>query len=842
MKTPKLNRTTHEIDRSMEFFTEKELSMQVGHGRQDWPIAILKELIDNALDACESAGIKPEVTIEIGENFFAVQDNGPGIPAATVEQSLDYTKRVSDKIFYVSPSRGQLGNALKVVYAAPFVANGSGQVEIHSRELHHTIDISMDQIAQTPIIKHETSENKFVKKGTFCKLAWPNLACSEYEDENFRYIIAPFPDRARDLLEGYAAINPGAAFYLNDKKDMRVIAVHTPTDPDFKKWKPNDPTAPAWYTTKTLTDLIAAYLTMEKNNGTPRTIRDFVSEFRGFSGTAKQKQATADFKGAYLHSMVTNGEIDKTKVETLLKVMQRLSAAPKPAVLGIIGEDHFTKFMTGHGVFPDSIRYTRRVGDDGLPYVIEVAFGVVQKEERHVITGLNFSPTLTIPTFTITDALAHSRIDPYDPVILIAHITRPRFDFTDRGKTQVHLTDELSGHLKRTVATVAKIWKQAKKQADRKNRLSREAIDRMRYKPQNVTIKEAAFQVMEEAYMKASAGGKYPANARQIYYAARPYILRETGERQLNSLYFTQTLLKDYLETYETDWDVVFDARGHFVEPHTNASIDLGGIDVRKYIAEFMNGDFKEAPCQKVTISIPTRGAHYRYGGVLFIEKEGFDPLLKAARIAERYDLAIASTKGMPVSAACDLMHSLKDYGCKVYVVRDFDKAGFSIVETLRKGARGSQGSGEIIDLGLRLEDIEGLEREAVSYGNSDPSYNLWDNGATEEEIAVLLKERVELNAMTAGRFIEWIEKKLNEHGVEKVIPDEDTLASAYRRAIFLQCLDAEVSKIRTAIINQSITVPEELMERVKRELFDRSDIPWDVAIWCIAENSRKKS
>ncbi|HOM15997.1 MAG TPA: ATP-binding protein, partial [Thermoguttaceae bacterium] len=47
-------------------------------------LTTVKEAVDNALDACEEAGILPEVWVQIqptGENRFRVdvQDNGPGI-------------------------------------------------------------------------------------------------------------------------------------------------------------------------------------------------------------------------------------------------------------------------------------------------------------------------------------------------------------------------------------------------------------------------------------------------------------------------------------------------------------------------------------------------------------------------------------------------------------------------------------------------------------------------------------------------------------------------------------------------------------------------------------------
>ena len=59
-------------------------------------------------------------------------------------------------------------------------------------------------------------------------------------------------------------------------------------------------------------------------------------------------------------------------------------------------------------------------------------------------------------------------------------------------------------------------------------------------------FKEAAWEIMEQAYLKESGNGEYPANARQIMYAARPHIHAATG-KPLISNYFTQTLLPDYL-------------------------------------------------------------------------------------------------------------------------------------------------------------------------------------------------------------------------------------------------------------------------------------------------------
>src|SRR5512147_2817428 len=52
-------------------------------------LTAVKEAVDNSLDACEEAGILPEIAVEITETGtdrfrIAVEDNGPGIVAEQV--------------------------------------------------------------------------------------------------------------------------------------------------------------------------------------------------------------------------------------------------------------------------------------------------------------------------------------------------------------------------------------------------------------------------------------------------------------------------------------------------------------------------------------------------------------------------------------------------------------------------------------------------------------------------------------------------------------------------------------------------------------------------------------
>ena len=341
------------------------------------------------------------------------------------------------------------------------------------------------------------------------------------------------------------------------------------------------------------------------------------------------------------------------------------------------------------------------------------------------------------------------------------------------------------------IGAVQSVTKKWAKQRKREEREASAALNR-RYamtRCYHTTLRDAAWRVMEDAYLKASGNGTLPAHARQIMYAARPSI-QQIADREIGKgfdKYFTQTLLPDYIDEKGVDWNVVFDARGHFHEPHTKEQVALGTLQVRNYLRRVGEHKVGELDFGIIEERYPTLGPKNRFGAILFIEKEGFMPLFAAVKLAERYDLAIMSTKGMSTTAARELVDELAgDHDIPLLVLHDFDKSGFSIVGTLSRDTRRYMFTSNInvIDIGLRFGDIEGLETERVYTRDSDYAVraNLRENGATDEEIEFLLHSRVEINAFASDDLVAWLERKLEEHGVAKVIPDDDTLAVAYRR------------------------------------------------------------
>ena len=266
-------------------------------------------------------------------------------------------------------------------------------------------------------------------------------------------------------------------------------------------------------------------------------------------------------------------------------------------------------------------------------------------------------------------------------MILALHIASPRVEYTDRGKSAVVTAMKASAIIGAAEGVTAK-WAKQRKREEREYSAIRYRRDRM-LRSSRVTIKDAAFACMEEAYLAASANGTLPANARQVMYKARPIIQAQTGQ-QLDDQYFTQTLLPNYTIETAVDWDVVFDDRGHFFEPHTGRKVGLGTIAVRDYL----NSEIEDPQWNWPSLSdggVVTHGPTGRFGAVLFIEKEGFLPLFKNVRLADRYDIAIMSTKGVSVTAARSLVDEIcSRAGIPLLVLHDFDKAGFSIIGTLR--------------------------------------------------------------------------------------------------------------------------------------------------------------
>jgi DNA topoisomerase VI subunit B len=427
----KLHRTTLRTSRLLDFASEKELVTQTGHAKSDWPLVVLKELIDNALDACEDAGCEPKITIKAKDGAVTVSDNGPGIPADVVAGVLDFGVRVSDKEAYVSPTRGAQGNALKTILAMPFVLDGrQGRVTITARGIRHDIGLRVDAIRQEPIIDHRTHK-ALVKNGTSVKVCWPNSACS---------ILHGARERFLQIAGDYTVLNPHLTLTV-DWFGKRTTT--KPTSRTWRKWRPSDPTDPHWYALEAFERLLCGYLTHDQD----RMVREVVAEFSGLTSTAKQKAVLnkTGLSRLSLAALRDGDGLDHKRTAALLKAMKSQTRPVKPRSLGIIGKTHFEKRLNALGCEMQTFVYRKQLDfADGVPWVMEVAFAWrPDADARRLVTGVNWSPCIVNPfrelgtLGSLDSVMQEQRAGKDEAVVLALHLVCPRVQYTDRGKSAV---------------------------------------------------------------------------------------------------------------------------------------------------------------------------------------------------------------------------------------------------------------------------------------------------------------------------------------------------------------------------------------------------------------------
>jgi DNA topoisomerase VI subunit B len=118
-------------------------------------VTAVKEAVDNALDACEEAGVLPEITVEVRGRFersrVAVEDNGPGIVEGQIA-------RIFGKLLYgskfhkLSQSRGQQGMGISA-------AGMYGQLTV-GKPLHIISRIEGEPLASELYVSIDTANNR----------------------------------------------------------------------------------------------------------------------------------------------------------------------------------------------------------------------------------------------------------------------------------------------------------------------------------------------------------------------------------------------------------------------------------------------------------------------------------------------------------------------------------------------------------------------------------------------------------------------------------------------------------------------------------------------------------
>jgi DNA topoisomerase VI subunit B len=789
-----LNRITAAISRAAEYFSAKELQAQTGQPATRFAAVVMKELADNALDAAEAAGKAPEVDIDTAEEGgvyrITVADNGPGIASETVQRILDFNVRVSDKSIYRSPTRGAQGNALKTLLGIPFALGCKLPVVIESQGVKHVISAGTDPAGNVRVTHRE--EPSTMTAGTKFVVPMPardQEFCPEWWAEAFA-VFNPHASVKIRVSEKNRSGNLACSIGLPEKAEFLPTAVFPG---EWRKFLPTDLTSPWWYTEEALARLVFAHIAaVREGRVKDLTLRDFVRQFRGLTSTARAKAVCDRLSGV---RRLTDLEKSPELVPVLLAAMKENTKPAGPEALGWCGEEHFRRrFEQLYGV--QRYWYKRITGDvGGVPYVIEAAVAETRRDGS-LFTGVNHSPTFEDPlasteigceefsSYGVAGFLNRASCHPFSmyehvPCAVAFHLVCPALDFLDRAKTRLRVPEQIARDTAKALWSVCKtLYQEAKRRERDAARAARQAREREKaLQRQEWTIKEVVFAVLPRALQKATGGGQYPVSARTLYYQVRP-LMQEYIDKELDYNYFSQQLLTEYQESYGAIGLLYYDPRGYLYEPHTGRAVPLGTREIDAY-------DFPE----------------WVFDKVLYVEKKGLWPVLQAAKLAERYDMAVVAAEGYATQAARLLFQRAdRDREYRLFVLHDADPYGYNIARTLREETRRMKGySVDVVDIGLKLDEaVEmGLQAEEFTRQQDIPQ-------GVKENLSDLEKEyfvgrqasrkswvcrRVELNAMSAPQLVAYIENKLAEHGAtQKVLPPADTVA-AFTEAVYVETL-----------------------------------------------------
>lgn len=728
------------------------LSQKAGVHRQFIPLLVVKELVDNALDA--TGDCKLEL---IDHNSFRVTDEGTGIDPEWIHQYFSINRpMISSKLIRV-PSRGALGNGLRVVTGAIVATNG--QLEVSTRGGTYKV-IPQDD---------GSSEVQYVGP-------------SEYRGTSI-------------LVQLGMQVN-------QETLTWGKLAIQFSSNGTMYSGK----SSPFWYTSESFFELVdSANMPLDM----------FVSLF------CEKKKALSIVKqleeGLYA-TFTTTCDLTFHNADYLLMLLREAITPPKTKSLGMVGNT-LSGYEYHKNTSEFTVRSVRGKCDAIIPIVVEswvaIKNGGHTNDRSSISVCVNKTPVTADvrvstkqATTTIWSSGLYAEIRSR-PANFFLNIITPHMPITSDGKEP-------------DFRPMARVIEDTLKRA----------ASKARKKSQNESSggrneKEIVVENLSEAIFKTSGGGKYIFSQRQLYYAVRPYIMEAFMGKEFNYQYFC-SILTDYENEYGDIPGMYRDPRGTLYHPHTNEEIPLGTIAVQNY-----------------------KRPEWTFNKIIFIEKEGYFASLRDAGFPEKYDCALLSSKGYASRAVKDLFDLLgeTDEEIQFFCVHDADAAGTKIFETLQESTNARPGRkvkvinlgldpDEAVDMGLQIETFKAERRrpvaEYVSYEWAD-----W-----------LQSHRVELNAMTTPEFIEWLESKMELHGVGKIIPDDETLTRVFdetaEQAVRAQVLhtilkDNNYEELVAGELNKMHEVLESakvhISSKVNRMLIENPTKRWDDPVKTLANN-----
>lgn len=783
-----------------DFLQKPSLCRRAGCSEAQLSLVAAKELIDNALDADPD-----HVAVSFEDRTLIVRDHGAGLSEEQIVAIFSVARESLSSKRWRLASRGALGNGSRVVMGVAFVSGG--HIVVESRGLKLTLAVAGD--GQTRVSERSPS---LVEIGTRVSLVFgPDLELDQPAVLSYAEACQKALGRA---FSGTRAV-PGWFDHAALRELMRDMPPQT-TVLDFARRFDLTPQALSQIKAAAMRVTTASLL---DDPVRLRTVSDMILSGQATERSLKRMGRNA-CAGAYSfeEGVLTMGD---AKLPCFVEVWLR--GTP-------------TRDRRSDGYVTSDTIFANRT-----PSVQSSLFGVVTAESKA------FSLTLGAHRYTV-DGLK----GPCHFVLDLA-ITAPELPVVSDGKAV-----DIECFAPLIMAAIRSALPRAYRPPT--NTLVRTTSTRA------TTIKGAVYAVIAETYAQIAQSG-IGVPPRMLMYRCRPEILRLTERASFEYATFVNAV-HDFMEDHpeETaDWQLAYDDRGHFITPGGKV-IGLGTQAVNTFIAGLGSEQATFSPTIR-GFRVEADAGHlsedpdpsHRFSAVCFIEKEGYAEVIRRSALAERFDVAFASTKGLPNTAIRKLLDALATYGIKVFCLHDFDIAGLTIANTLANSNRRYQFANalDFVDMGLRLATAQAMDLQSEPF-EPDKRVSpqklrdrLQGYGATDAEIRMLVDDhqRVEIDAMADPlAVVAFIEQQLTEHGITKIVPDEAAMAAHYQQAAFNIRLDRAMAPLRQAFATQAdklaqdlrqstvfdISVPP-LREHVQRHLAAHPTATWHEAVAAVA-------
>lgn len=455
------------FNREFDFVRSARLCRTTGRPAHEWDFYIIKELIDNALDADEVVWRKEptqtpilKVRIEFGNQQLFVQvSNRTKFPVELIHDIFATHQYTSRKAFVKGLTRGALGNALKTLLGIPYALRNSVSGDwkpdlkplsiIYNKQEYLPI-YAVDTTNQN--IRFECQKRPFnkVTEGTII-----SVALDYFEQEKPRTL-----DEIKRLAYQYNLCNPHANFQWLVEVEGEEWSVEYKVNQNWSnKFCSSAPIQ--WYSITAFQDLLGAlHRKQVSNQKTDQlSVQTVCSYFGGFDNQdedIENKDLTATVARKFGNTKLTVDDFESDTAKKLYQIMCCHSPQFKSVQLGCIGLEHIRTVLTNTFSINSKLFYeiaTDKGDEPSLPFVIEASVVALKEGSREIWTAINFTPTYDDPFLRrriytpiqpekavvgLRELLDAYGLDEDTPVVLFLHLICPNIESGEFSKTEIN--------------------------------------------------------------------------------------------------------------------------------------------------------------------------------------------------------------------------------------------------------------------------------------------------------------------------------------------------------------------------------------------------------------------